>query len=240
MAETSDIFKAAQKELARHDKPENKINAQRFFKERLEDPWMLKSAVFKKIANDSYKLTKDISKKEVFEICEMLLNSGKMGERGMAFNWAQRRHREFAKSDFTRFESWLKKHVKNWGSCDSLCCGAFGTLISMYPELIPKTRKWAKSKNRWLRRASAVVLILSLRDKRQLKDAFKVADILLLDEDDMVQKGYGWMLKEAGNKFPDEVFKYVLKHKKVMPRTSLRYAIEKYPAAKRKEAMKKD
>jgi len=55
----------------------------------------------------------------------------------------------------------------------------------------------------------------------------------------MVQKGYGWMLKEASNKFPDKIFKYVMKNKAVMPRTALRYAIEKLPASMRKEAMKK-
>ena len=68
---------------------------------------------------------------------------------------------------------------------------------------------------------------------------FKTADLLLTDDDDMVQKGYGWMLKEAANRFPNEVFNYVMKNRRDMPRTALRYAIEKYPAAKRKEAMKK-
>jgi len=53
----------------------------------------------------------------------------------------------------------------------------------------------------------------------------------------LVQKGYGWMLKEAANLFPQEVFQYVLKNKAKMPRTALRYAIEKMPAAWRKKAL---
>jgi 3-methyladenine DNA glycosylase AlkD len=56
----------------------------------------------------------------------------------------------------------------------------------------------------------------------------------------MVQKGYGWMLKEASNKYPQEVFNYVLKHRREMPRTALRYAIEKLSPALRKEAMKRE
>jgi 3-methyladenine DNA glycosylase AlkD len=112
--------------------------------------------------------------------------------------------------------------------------------LALYPDLISKTRKWAKSENRWFRRAAAVSLIVPVRDGLLLKEVFRTADILLTDDDDMVQKGYGWMLKEAGNVFPDEVFAYVMKHKAVMPRTALRYAIEKYPPAKRKQAMKKD
>ena len=61
-----------------------------------------------------------------------------------------------------------------------------------------------------------------------------------MDKDDLVQKGYGWMLKEAGNRFPKEVFEHVMKHKREMPRTALRYAIEKLPVELRKEAMKRD
>lgn len=62
---------------------------------------------------------------------------------------------------------------------------------------------------------------------------------MLEDPDDMVQKGYGWMLKEATKKFPDEVFDYVMRHKGRMPRTALRYAIEKLPANLRRKAMAK-
>ena len=68
---------------------------------------------------------------------------------------------------------------------------------------------------------------------------FEIADILLLDKDDMVQKGYGWMLKEASNHEPKKVFEYVMRHKKEMPRTALRYAIEKLSPDLRKQAMAK-
>lgn len=61
----------------------------------------------------------------------------------------------------------------------------------------------------------------------------------MMDPEDLVQKGYGWMLKEATHEFQDEVYKYVLKHRGVMPRTALRYAIEKLPQELRREAMKK-
>ncbi len=84
------------------------------------------------------------------------------------------------------------------------------------------------------------MLIYSLRRKQLLDAAFEVADMLLLDKDDLVQKGYGWMLKEASNNYPEEVFDYVMRHKKVMPRTALRYAIEKLSPELRKEAMRKD
>jgi 3-methyladenine DNA glycosylase AlkD len=77
------------------------------------------------------------------------------------------------------------------------------------------------------------------REGRYKKDIFEIAQLLLNDKDDMVQKGYGWMLKACSKPFPEEVFRFVMERKEIMPRTSLRYAIEKLPEEMKKEAMKK-
>ncbi len=84
-----------------------------------------------------------------------------------------------------------------------------------------------------------MVFIYPVRRKKYLQHIFEIANILLIDKDDMVQKGYGWMLKEASNIYPKEVFSFVMKNKDKMPRTALRYAIEKYPDNLRKKAMQK-
>jgi 3-methyladenine DNA glycosylase AlkD len=107
----------------------------------------------------------------------------------------------------------------------------------MYPEYLSGLKRWALSKNRWMRRAAAVSLIVPAKQGKFLKDVFEIADILLLDREDMVQKGYGWMLKVAANKHEKEVFDYVMKKKSVMPRTALRYAIEKMPKDLKAKAM---
>lgn len=224
--------------LAAHDKPENKLNYQRFFKEKLDDPWGLKSALLRKICDTTYAQVKGWPKENVFACCEMLLASGSGEERGVAFSWALKMHKQYEPSDFARLESWLAQYVKHWASHDSLCCGPLGQLIFQYPALAKKTRAWTKSDNRWFRRASAVSLILSLREGLLLEQAFWVADKLLIDPDDMVQKGYGWTLKEASNRFPKEVFDYVMKNKDRMPRTALRYAIEKLPPNMKGRAMR--
>lgn len=90
-----------------------------------------------------------------------------------------------------------------------------------------------------MRRASAVTLIIPARRGLFLPDIFEIADILLLDKDDLVQKGYGWMLKAASEAHQVEVFNYVMSKKSIMPRTSLRYAIEKMPKDLRTKAMEK-
>lgn len=73
-----------------------------------------------------------------------------------------------------------------------------------------------------------------------LKDIFEIADTLLLDPDDLVQKGYGWMLKAASRTHQKEIFDYIIKKKTIMPRTALRYAIEKMPKELKIKAMGKE
>ena len=131
------------------------------------------------------------------------------------------------------------EHVSNWGSCDSLSTGVLGNFLVDHAASLPRARAWAGSKNRWLRRAAAVALIPAVKQEKYLPEAYATADALLLDEDDMVQKGYGWMLKEAANKRPQEVLDFVMTRKDRMPRTALRYAIEKMPPAWKKRAMAK-
>lgn len=169
-----------------------------------------------------------------------LLESGYSEEKTIAFDWAFRLRKDYEKRDFQLFETWLKKYVHSWGACDDLCTHALGAFIFKYPDFIQKTRKWRTSSSRWTRRASAVVLIYSIRRKKNIGAIFETADTLLADNDIMVQKGYGWMLKEASNHYPDEVFGYVIKNKKKMPRTALRYAIEKLSPQFRRKAMKRE
>ena len=91
-----------------------------------------------------------------------------------------------------------------------------------------------------MRRAAAVSLIIPAKHGKFLSEAIEIADLLLTDSDDMVQKGYGWLLKEASRQHQAEVFTYVMQNKKEMPRTALRYAIELMPKEMKAEAMKKD
>jgi 3-methyladenine DNA glycosylase AlkD len=234
------IIEQLRREIQKYDIPDNRINYQQFFKEKLAEPTGLKGGVLKDISNRCFKEVKKDSKDKILKLCDELLSTGDRYFRFFAFDWASRFKGKYDKKDFTRFERWLKTYVDDWGACDSLCTRPIGFMVTQYPELARRTKKWAISKNRWERRAAAVSLIVPVRNGLLLKDVFRTADILLTDKDDMVQKGYGWMLKVAADKFPDDVFDYVMKNKAKMPRTALRYAIEKYPEEKRREAMAKE
>jgi len=233
------ILQEIRGELQKNADEKYRQSIQRFFKEEIK-LLGVRTPQIRKISQKYFSAIKDRPKQEIFSLCEKLLQAGFGEERGIAFDWAYRLRKKFEKKDFSLFESWLKKYVTNWGACDSFCCGALGYFIYQFPEYFPKVKKWAVSKNRWVRRASAVVFIFSIDKKKSLAPVFEIADILLLDKDDMVQKGYGWMLKVASNHEPKKVFEYVMRHKKEMPRTALRYAIEKLSPDLRKQAMAKD
>ena len=212
--------------------------AQRFFKEEAKFHGV-KSALVRKIAAKYFREIKSRDKKEIFGLCENLLETNYGEEAFIAFEWTYSLRRKYEQEDFQIFEKWVSKYVDNWAKCDTLCNHTLGTFIEMYPEYIKNLKVWAQAENRWLRRASAVTLILPARKGDFLKEVLEISDILLKDKDDMVQKGYGWMLKEASKKHQAEIFDYVMSKKAEMPRTALRYAIEKMPADLRRKAMER-
>lgn len=234
---SKNVLVKIRKELKANIDQKYKEGSIRYFKEKIK-VYGVRTPVLRKIANQYFESSiKGKNKKEIFNLCEEFLKSGYNEEATIAFAWAYQLKNEYQKSDFVVFERWLNKYVDNWGKCDDFCTHTFGELIFQYPELIVKVKKWVSSKNRWVRRGSAVIFILPIYKRNYLKDIFWIADKLLMDQDDLVQKGYGWMLKKASNIYQKEVFDFVVKRKDKMPRTALRYAIEKMPQSMRKKAM---
>jgi 3-methyladenine DNA glycosylase AlkD len=215
----------------------------RFFKETEHQKvrlYGLKSAEARKVSREQFAAVKGMSKEEVFALCEYLWQSNYLEETGIACDWTYRFHKEFKPGDFAVFESWIERYVTNWASCDVFCNHTMGTFLEMYPKHIAKLKKWAKSPNLWMRRAASVSLIHPARKKLFHKEIFDIATILLHDSEDLVQKGYGWMLKAASESDQEAVFQFVMANKATMPRTALRYAIEKMPQHLKKEAMAKE
>lgn len=212
--------------------------SEHFFKEEIT-VYGVKSATVQKIAKDIFAEIKDKTKAEIFAVCEKLWQSGYMEESFVACVWSEKLGKKMEPADFEILERWIKNHVSNWASCDTLCNHTVGDFVMMYPEYLSKLKEFAHAENRWVKRAAAVSLIVPARKGLFLTDIFEIADILLLDSDDLVQKGYGWMLKAASQAHQQAVFEYVMSKKAVMPRTALRYAIEKMPEELKKQAMLK-
>jgi 3-methyladenine DNA glycosylase AlkD len=98
-------------------------------------------------------------------------------------------------------------------------------------------RRWAIHQNMWVRRAAAVALITPMRRGLALDDGYTVAMMLHADKEDLIQKAVGWMLREAGKQDPRRLENYLRANGAVIPRTTLRYAIERFPPALRRQLL---
>jgi 3-methyladenine DNA glycosylase AlkD len=236
----NDIVEKVRVFLRENADEETKIGSRRFFKENEQVPvYGLKSAAVRKIAKAAFVEIKGLPKSETFALCDDLWKSGYIEEIGVACEWSYAIRKQYLPEDFSIFEKWVDNGVHNWAACDTLCNHTVGAFIEMYPEFAASLTDWGKSKNRWKKRASAVSLIIPARKGLFLPEIFEIASTLISDQDDLVQKGYGWMLKAASEAHQTEVFDFVVSRKNIMPRTAFRYAIEKMSPERRAEAMKK-
>ncbi|MDR3164772.1 MAG: DNA alkylation repair protein [Synergistaceae bacterium] len=236
----NDIVEKVRGLLRENSDEETKKGSRRFFKENEQAPVHgVKSAAVRKIAKAAFAEIRGLPKSEIFALCDIFWESGYIEEIGAACEWSYAVRKQYQPEDFSVFEKWIDSYVKNWAACDTLCNHTIGAFIEMYPAFAASLTDWSKSENRWKKRASAVSLIIPARKGFFLPEIFEIADTLLPDLDDLVQKGYGWMLKAASEAHQTEVFDFVVSRKKVMPRTAFRYAIEKMPPERRAEAMKK-
>jgi len=227
------------RDLQAHADPEFRVRAAEYAGHPVDRVLGVRTSVVREIAATYFRQVQAQGIDSVLDLCEALLETRLCEQRTIAFDWSFRLRSQYRPEHFVVLERWLNKCVDSWGSCDDLCCHALGDFVLRYPEFVSRVKAWSQSKNRWLRRASAVTFIYGARRGENLEHVFEVADALLTDPEDMVQKGYGWMLKVASKTHQGDVFAYVMQNKSAMPRTALRYAIQKMPEKLRREAMKK-
>lgn len=233
------ILAEIREELKANIDPQSQKSFQRFFKEQVKY-YGVKTETVGKIAKKYWKQVQTFAKQEIFALCEDLYRSNYTEEAFVVAFWLPNYIDHLKPSDLPIFKEWIDRYINNWAKCDGFCNHTIGDLIQKYPECLNELKLWTKSGNRWLRRAAAVSLIVPAKKGCFLADALEICDQVLTDCDDMVQKGYGWLLKEESRLHQKEVFNYVVQNRNVMPRTALRYAIELMPKELKMEAMKKD
>ncbi len=138
--------------------------------------------------------------------------------------------------DFKLFASWLDR-VGSWADHDALVHSLLSPMVCADSKYCPAVFGWTKSKNRWRRRAACVALIRGAREKKLFPEIVRTSETLLRDEDNMVQKGLGWLLREAAKYDARKTVPYLMKIRARAPRLVLRTACETLPAEIRKKVL---
>lgn len=192
----------------------------------------------RKVARKIYAELADQNFEQKLEFCERLLSKGVWAMWLIAFDITFRERKNYSLETFEVFERWLKLYVTDWEDCDDFCVHPLGALVLDYPELYNNIVPWCHHEKFVVRRAAAVCMIYSVRKSEVDSDKlFLIADKLMDDDHYLVQKGYGWMLKEYSNKSSDEVEGYLRANVHKMTRLAYRYAMNKLDKKVQKELM---
>ena len=130
--------------------------------------------------------------------------------------------------------SW--QHINNWDLVDTTAPHIMGEHLLNRPRDI--LHQWSTDSNLWKRRMSIVATWAFIK-RCDLEDTFTLATTLLRDKEDLMHKAVGWMLREAGKRDPSRLMIHLETYRDQMPRTMLRYSIEKFTTAERQYFLSK-
>ena len=209
---------------------------QHFFKEEVKSRgW--RTAELRKVA---VRFRRSIAKEQgmefVVQVADDLFSGEILEEKAFAVFLLEGKTAELGKREFRLFASWLDR-VTNWADHDGLAHYLLSPMVAADPSYSPEVLRWVKARNRWRRRAACVALIRGARQKQLFAEIVRTSDLLLDDEDDMVQKGLGWLLREAAKYDAKRTVPYLMKIRKRAPRLLLRTACEKLSAVDRKRVL---
>lgn len=175
---------------------------------------------------------------EAFELLKSPIHEHRLTALFIIVDQYKKGDEQAKKHIYEKYLASIKKCVNNWDLVDSSAHKIVGEYVLRYPEKRASLYKLACSKSLWERRV-AVISTFTLIRANQFVENLKIAEMLVNDDHDLMHKAVGWMLREVGNRDLDAEKKFLNKYYKQMPRTMLRYAIEKFEANDKAFYMKK-
>jgi 3-methyladenine DNA glycosylase AlkD len=212
------------------------IEVQRFFKHEVQSRgWY--TAELRKVARRFRRaIVAEQGLPYLLLVADQLFAGEVLEEKNIAVMLLEGMTGQFGPDEFNLFESWLDR-VTNWADHDGLVHYLIGPMIAADDAHLQRVHHWAKKKSRWHQRAAAVSLIHSTRQHKNFDQIRRVTKVLLSGDDDMVQKGLGWLLREAAKANPEQTAAYLMTIRERAPRLVLRTACETLPAATRESVL---
>ena len=164
----------------------------------------------------------------LLQVADRLFSGKVTDEKNLAVLLLENKTGEFGDPEFRRFERWLGR-ITNWSEHDALVHYLIGPLMAARRRRVARAFAWARSKDPWHRRAAAVSLIHATRRRLYFQEITRLSGQLLSDQNEMVQKGLGWLLRETAKADPARTVPYLMKIRNRAPRLVLRTACETAP-----------
>ena len=205
---------------------------QRFFKHEVKSRGWYTPEIRKLARRFTKVLKNDAGLPYLVEVAHLLFQGEVLEEKILAVFLLERETGEFGDREFRLFEEWLPR-ISSWADHDGLVYYLISPMVVGNAERQERAFQWALSNDRWYRRAAAVSLVRAARAKQSFPQIQRTTEVLLADRDDMVQKGLGWLLREAAKADPKTTVPYLMKIRGRAPRLVLRTACEKLTPAQR-------
>ena len=241
MALASTSPAAITRALERMARPPGEFNAQRYFRgDNKLRFYNIGTKPMRAFARAIYAANRDRwSVDDAMRFADALIVDPYLETKSVGIEVVARFRRYFTPNLLGSWKRWLAgNHSANWATTDTICGLLIGPLLVQYPELAGRLRIWAKDANMWVRRASIVGLILPVRRGMALDIAYENAQTLRTDPHDLIHKAVGWTLREAGKVDSRRLENHLRSYGPSIPRTTIRYAIERFPAEKRQALLK--
>ncbi|MGA2376169.1 MAG: DNA alkylation repair protein [Candidatus Sulfotelmatobacter sp.] len=215
---------------------EHAAGVQWFFKEEIKSHGWYTSDLRRAAVRFRREVRKEHGLDFLIEVADRLFSGTVLEEKIAAVFLLEKLDGEFSDAEFKLFETWLDR-ISSWSDHDALVHDLIAPMIASKPARAKAVFRWAKSPNRWRRRAACVALIRGSRAKLFFPEITKLSNSLLADEDDMVRKGLGWLLRETAKFDAKRTVPYLMKIRRRAPRLVLRTACETLPPAVRKRVL---
>ncbi len=201
-----------------------------FFKDEIKSHGWYTADLRRAARSCRREILRDCNFESLVGVADLLFAGRVLEEKVAAVFLLENMDAQFGDREFKLFERWLDR-VSSWADHDALVHDLIAPMVAAKPSRVKNVFRWAKSRNRWHRRAACVALIRGTRAKMFFPQIVKLSNALLADEDDMVQKGLGWLLRETAKYDAKRTVPYLMKIRARAPRLVLRTACETLPTA---------
>jgi 3-methyladenine DNA glycosylase AlkD len=217
---------------------EHAASAQSFFKEKIKSHGWATADLRRSARGLSRQIRNEFGLGFLVRVADRLFAGKVLEQKIYAVFLLEKITHELSDAEFKLFESWLSR-ISNWADHDGLVHYLIGPMIVAKPARSQRVSLWARSADRWHRRAACVALIHATRKKIVFAQVVGLSNLLLKDEDDMVQKGLGWLLRETAKADAKQAVPYLMSVRRRAPRLVIRTACETLSEQVRKRILSK-